>query len=954
MKKRFDPWQKRTDRFSLLLGFFFLLLVFLFVYLIRVNADIEKYDLYNKKLNHLRLLNSQIERVFEKRFRFVDYDEVNFAEKSFDATLELLNDPETNLYLADIKGHLKEISLAYQEKKELLEDFKMLNARATNAIHYLYELRMSIEERLEASPEKKHPVDDILFAISQVLMDMPYNQSKVEEELSHLLSVTSDDKTLKNFVDQSRQFFHDIKLIQQVEKRATAIPLLDSIESLIVDLRSKYEIGIYQQKIIVVALFWFTFIILALLLYSYRKIRKDTLELEAFRSAIEKSDNAIVITDIWRNIEYVNRAFEERTGYTQKEVLGKNPNILKSGLVDESVYKALNEKLNLGEIWQGEMINKKKDGTLFYEKESIIPIRVNDEVVRYLGIKLDITEYKEQQQRLKLSGVVYEMIEDGILVLDSNLRIVSVNPAFLKIFGYNQESLIGQEPMIIKALKSDDFFYRRMWAHLQAEGRWSGKIYNRTSSGGMIPVWLTMATVKNEEGQIVNYIAIYTDLQEIISTQERAEYLAYHDSLTGLPNRAFLDQHIEEMMDLTLKFDQKMAILFLDLDRFKVINDTLGHTVGDAILKEVAKRIRSVLHEEMLFSRMGGDEFMIVAPLKLDEREAAEIAKVILAEVRKPIYVQDYHLNVSASIGIAIFPDDAKSKQELIKYADSAMYKAKEEGKDTYHFYTEALSLDVQKRLRFEQAMIRALERKEFQLYYQPQYALNSREVVGLEALIRWESEELGWVSPEHFIPIAEETGIIVKIGYYVIEEVCRAYARWVAKGYHIERVAVNISSVQFKEEDFFERFKEILDETGMDAKHLEIEITERFIMEYSKANMTILEDLRYLGCQISIDDFGTGYSSMNYLKQLPLDTIKIDRNFIADLPDNTHDVEVSKAIIALSHSLGYQVIAEGIETAQQEEFLRENRCDMGQGYYFASPMSELALLNFFAANLKG
>jgi len=472
-------------------------------------------------------------------------------------------------------------------------------------------------------------------------------------------------------------------------------------------------------------------------------------------------------------------------------------------------------------------------------------------------------------------------------------------------------------------------------------------MYNKTKSGKVLPVWLTITVVRDKIGAISNFIAIYTNLEEIIEMEEKADFLAYHDSLTRLPNRANFEREIVRIFDVAKSNHEKIAILFIDLDRFKVINDTLGHHVGDEMLIYLAKRIKNILRKDDLFARIGGDEFVIILdPLKAKEN-AAVMAEKILSVIREPIQVQNYHLNTTASIGIALYPDDGVGKSEIIKHADSAMYHAKENGKDRYEFYTEQLSIDIQLRLDLEQELKHALKKKELYLHYQPQYDLKSGKVSGAEALLRWYNLNLGQVPPDLFISVAEETGMIIDIGYFVFEEACREFIHWKEQGLNIDTVSVNISSVQFKEKNIFENFKKIIEKVGISPHNIEIEITENFIMEYSTTNLSILEDFRGLGCQISIDDFGTGYSSMSYMKSLPLDTIKIDQSFVTDLPYDIHDSEVSKAIIALSKSLGYKVIAEGIENELQEAFLRENRCDIGQGYYFGRPMGSSAFVAF-------
>ncbi len=693
--------------------------------------------------------------------------------------------------------------------------------------------------------------------------------------------------------------------------------------------------------------FLLAFLILIILVFKYQQLRKTTRELLAFRYAIENSDNVVVLTDKDRKIEYVNDAFEAHTGYTKHEVLGKNPGILKSDLLSDDFYKNMNETLDRGERWQGELINRRKDGTLLYEKTSIVPIVVDGELIQYLAIKLDITDYIEQQQKLQQSAAVYETIGDGIMITDSEKKILSINPSFIQMFGYDEEELIGQEPTIITSTKQDRIFYRRMWYSLMTKDRWKGKMHNKAKSGKRLPTWLTITVVRDKVGAIANFIAIYANLEEIIEMEEKADYLAYHDSLTQLPNRAHFERQIVDIFDLAKMSKEKVAILFVDLDRFKVINDTLGHHVGDGMLVELAERIKKVLGKNDLLARIGGDEFVVILNPVKEKKDAGVMAAKILSVIREPINVQDYHLNTTASIGIAFYPEDGEDRSTIVKHADSAMYHAKDKGKDNYQFYTKQLSLDVQARLNLEQELLHAMEREELFLYYQPQYYLKSGKISGAEALLRWENLNLGRVSPDKFISIAEETGIIVDIGYFVFEEACKEYMHWKEQGLDIDSISVNISSVQFREDDLFEKLKEIIIKVGIPPYSIEIEITESFIMEYSTTNLTILEDLRNIGCKISIDDFGTGYSSMSYMKSLALDTIKIDKSFVADLPHNTHDIEVSKAIIALSKSLGYHVIAEGIETPEQEKFLLEYHCDIGQGYYFAKPMDSSAFVAF-------
>ena len=446
---------------------------------------------------------------------------------------------------------------------------------------------------------------------------------------------------------------------------------------------------------------------------------------------------------------------------------------------------------------------------------------------------------------------------------------------------------------------------------------------------------------------IILMVLVHTYLK-VLRNRAEVSYLAYHDTLTKLPNRTDFERYMSELIGKKHKGKKKFIVLFIDLDRFKVINDTLGHDIGDEMLITLAGRIAKVLGKENLLARIGGDEFVSIVEDKKDMDTIDIVVAEIASVIRDPIHIREYSLNTTASIGIAKYPDDGKTKNMLLKHADSAMYHAKDNGGDTYAFYNEQLSINIQRRLELEQELVHGLNNEEFTLYYQPQYNLITGRITGVEALIRWHSAVLGNVSPEEFISVAEDTGIIVELGYFVFRCACQEYMKWKDLGLELNLIAINISSVQLRQPDAFRHFKGIIEETGMQAENIEIELTERYIMEYTTEKLTILDDLRSIGCRISIDDFGTGYSSMSYLRSLSIDTIKIDKSFIVEITTNKHDAEVAKAIILLSHSLGYEVIAEGVETLAQENVLRSYNCDMGQGYYYGKPMDSETFMRFY------
>jgi diguanylate cyclase (GGDEF)-like protein/PAS domain S-box-containing protein len=894
-------------------------------------------------------LNHRMEMIFYSKYRYIDLDEVSAITLKFNKCLFVLEHGKLHEEFGEkIYRELITLDRDYQKKEYLLQKFEALNSRMINTIHTIFDLRKSIESTLPSEKQNREEIQQLFFAVFQVMMDIPYDKKALNTLILKLKKHEKDSELFRYLSLHIEHFFIDRKEMKQLLIENEALDLSHEIRHMMNALNQRYYDIRNKQKMIAIDFFLLSLLLLVILIVIYRKERTKKRELLAFKSAIENSDNAIVITDVGRHIEFVNDAFEVHTGYTKEEVYGENPNILKSDLVSEEVYQELNETLDQGKKWQGELINRRKDGSLLYEKASIVPIFMNGELVQYLAIKLDVSDYVAQQKILQQSATVYNTIGDGILITDSEQKIISVNRAFMNIFGYSETELIGEEPMVVMGIKEDPIFYKKMWYKLLANDRWSGRVNNRAKNGKDIPVWLTIAIVRNHKNEIQNFIAIYTNLEEIIEMEEKANFLAYHDSLTKLPNRTQFEREIVDILELAKVEHRKVAVFFIDLDRFKVINDTLGHHIGDQMLIYLSQRIKKLQQQKStLLARIGGDEFVVVMHLKEGRKEVEQMAETLLSIIREPINIHDYHLNTTASIGIAIYPDDGEDRNEIVKHADSAMYHAKEKGKDNYQFYTKQLSLDVKSRLELEQELLHALRKKELILHFQPQYDLKERKIVGAEALLRWKNKNLGSVSPNTFITIAEETGIIIDIGYFVFEEACKAYMHWTASGIDIETISINISSIQFREENIFQKFQEIILRTGIPAHKIEIEITERFIMEYSTTNLTILEDLRNIGCKISIDDFGTGYSSMSYIKRLALDTIKIDKSFISDLPHDSHDAEVSKAIIALSKSLGYQVIAEGIETAEQEKFLKKYGCDIGQGFYFAKPMTSKEFMIF-------
>jgi diguanylate cyclase (GGDEF)-like protein/PAS domain S-box-containing protein len=547
----------------------------------------------------------------------------------------------------------------------------------------------------------------------------------------------------------------------------------------------------------------------------------------------------------------------------------------------------------------------------------------------------------------RLAASVFSASAEGICITDAARRIVSVNPALQAITGYAADEIIGQTPRVFSSGRHDADFYREMWARINERGVWRGEIWNRRKSGEIYPEWLTVTAVKDAAGAVINYIGSFFDISDRKRAEEDIRFLAHHDPLTKLPNRTLLDDRIRQAIAKSRRNRDHTAVLFLDLDRFKLVNDTLGHDVGDRLLERVAERLRSVLRETETVARLGGDEFIIVVPELADIDRVGLIAQKVIDVVSQPQEVDGRQLHVTPSIGISVYPDDGDDAQTLLRSADTAMYHAKECGRNNYQFFTAAMNKAVHERVAIEEDLRGALGRGELLLHYQPQVDSRSGEIHGMEALVRWQHPERGLVAPDRFIPIAEETGLIVGIGEWVLREACRQAKRWHDAGHTSLRIGVNLSARQFQQSDLQQQIARALSDSGLDPAALELELTESMLMADPQAATELLQRLAELGIQLAIDDFGTGYSSLAYLKRFPVARLKIDRSFVRDISTDPNDAAIVRAVVAMADSLRMAVIAEGVETAEQLRFLERHGCYEVQGYFFSRPAAAESFSNF-------
>ncbi len=563
---------------------------------------------------------------------------------------------------------------------------------------------------------------------------------------------------------------------------------------------------------------------------------------------------------------------------------------------------------------------------------------------RVIGVVQDVTERRNVEARLRQASTVFQTTAEGILILDETHRVVAANAAFCNLSGYNMDEVLGQDPTALL-----DVHAHSSTAPVEPMRNWHGEVSCRRKNGEVFPAWQHICAVRDEAEHLTHHVLAFTDLSAIRAAEAQVRHMAYHDALTGLGNRYLLEERLNVERARARRNHKPMALFFADLDGFKTINDTLGHAAGDQLLQVIASRLAAEIRGSDLAVRLGGDEFMVIAPEVNHPEDCATLARKLLDRIAQPVRLGDEAVSVSASIGIALYPDNADSTTDLIMAADSAMYAAKSRGRNHFSFYSEAMASRARERLQIEQGLRRALETDTLALHWQPVLDLSLGMPVGLEALLRWDHPELGPISPVQFIPVAEDCGLIHALGRWVLNTACRQASQWRAQGLPAWRISVNVSVRQFADEGFEAAVAQALHDSGLPASQLELEITES-VLQTPEHSQPILERLKALGVQIAIDDFGTGFSSLALLKHLPIDRVKIDRSFVCDLPGDLNDTAITQAIIGLARTLGLALTAEGVETAAQRDLLLGMGCDDVQGWFYSHALPPAAVPAWMAA----
>jgi len=660
------------------------------------------------------------------------------------------------------------------------------------------------------------------------------------------------------------------------------------------------------------------------------------------RDIFNATPDAMLISDKQGIITQVNQQAELMLGYKLGELLGQSIEVL----IPEGFrpkHPELHAKFVAAPVARplrgGRSVKARcKDGSVFDVDISVSPIKT-EQGQFFASALRDVTLAKQAEERLRVAAIAFESNEP-MVITDAASIILQVNHAFTESTGYSKEEAVGQRVGLLKSGRHDEAFYAEMWATIERDGTWQGEIWDRRKNGEIYPKWLIISVVKGDNGEVTHYVGTHIDITERKAAEEQIKQLAFYDPLTQLPNRRLLQERLKHGIDVERRDGKQLALLMLDLDRFKAVNDSLGHLAGDELLQQVAARITARLRDVDMVARLGGDEFVILLEDIAHPEDAARVAEEIIAELSRLFCLgQNEEVQIGASIGISLYPQHGDSPELLMDHADAALYQAKDAGRGCFAYFSEDLTLVARERIALESRLRKAIEQGDLRVFYQPQMDIVTGRIVGAEALVRWQDPVEGLIPPFRFIPVAEETGLIIAIGEWVLRETCRQGRAWLDAGLPSLTLAVNVSPHQFRRGDICALVARVLSETGFPARQLELEITESGLMDNQDNASAILKDLRKQGVRLAIDDFGTGYSSLAYLKHFPLDLLKIDKSFIDDIPHLQDDMEIAATIIAMGHILGFKVLAEGVETIAQLEFLQEKGCDTYQGYIKSKPV---------------
>ncbi len=912
----------------------------------RVEALVHEIVALDARLNQdlLKLRHRQLQ----------DYDAVAAADERISALLQRLQ--------AELQRHGSEamtpVLALWQEKREGLERFKQQNALLRNSQDHFLNLSSQLL-RASDSPDGRGsvPHSALLATVGREIMEF-----LIRGEADDMPAVAADLSALQDQVvgwplevrrqvllmtAHGQQVLRHRLDVESLLNELTGSPFAGSLEASYRDYSEIYRQDLKQAESYRLLLALFALFLIATVVYIMVELKKSALELGHSHAFLDNIANTlaegILALDRGGRITFANQRAEALLGAAPGGLLGRDAaTVLWPGAAPAEV-SGLARALATGAVFEGEDDFVRSDGSAFPVAVLGAPLRGGEgdaDQAGYVASFRDVSEIKQAEARLHLAARVFDSLGEAMVVTDARGRIQSVNPAFSEVTGYSEADARGRAPgHILASGQHDPAFYAQMWQSLQEQGKWQGEVINRRKSGETYPEWLSITAIKDGAGQVSQYVGLFTDITDRKQAEAHIHHLAYHDPLTGLPNRRLFYDRLENALRQAHRSRRKLAVLLLDLDRFKAVNDTLGHDQGDLLLKEVGARLSLCLREGDTLARLGGDEFVLLLPEVLSAEDASIVAGKLLAQFDQPVRLGEREIFASTSIGIALYPADGEDGESLLKHADVAMYAAKDGGRAAYRFFIASHNERSLERLELENDLRRAVEGEQLLLYYQPQIGASSGRIAGVEALVRWRHPTRGLVMPDSFIALAENAGLIDAIGHWCLVAACRQLRAWQEQGVPVPRVAVNVSARQLRRWDFAQEVLQVVTQSGIDPAGLELELTESSLADDPEQILAIFSTLRQAGVRVSIDDFGTGYSSLSYLSRYPVDEVKIDRSFVSRLLDDREARSVVRAVILLAHGLGMRTVAEGVETEAQWQVLSDLDCDELQGYLFSKPV---------------
>ncbi|GHV03942.1 hypothetical protein AGMMS50229_04230 [Campylobacterota bacterium] len=949
---------KRRLRFLLpwlLLGFLGMILFML--YLLSTNMNSLDRNRVELNIRQLLALNTQIDHdVLRLRYRqLMGYDSLTTGSRKIE---ELLVNMETEFAKLDLQDALSEAKDDWNEKASKLDDFKRHNSVLVNSLYHFINLANQLQA-LDTTVPQQHlelvnaVVRYTLVFVSEQQSQMHNHAVEAVDRLDRSVATwKGTDATLaKLLVAHAHKILNNHLPVNQIMRDMSRNGFAENIsvayQAYIMTYFANLEKAERYRKLMAVFSLVMIITVLAIVL-RLQHTAQDLAESHSLLNNIaDHLSEGILGFDGDRRLMFINRQAETLLQRASDELIGRRfndvLNIPDRSAVDFVTAILDGSRFN-GEVWLKASGSESQFPALFLGGP--LPSLEGLGTAGYVVSFRDVTAEHEAEARLRLAARVFDNLSEAMTVAGADGRIQSINPAFAAITGYSEQEAIGKVPgQVLGSGQHDNEFFKSMWATLKQEGKWRGEIINRRKNGELFPEWLSITSVRDQSGKVEQYIALFSDMTDRKQAEAHIHHLAYHDSLTGLANRMLFGDRLNTAIHQAHRAGRPLAVVFLDLDRFKSINDSLGHPEGDKLLKQVGKRLEELLREGDTLARFGGDEFAILLPEIDDPADAAALARRILRSFEKPFLVGGHEVFSGTSVGIAIYPNDAKDGDILLKHADVALYNAKNAGRSTYQFFQESKSEDFLARLELETALRHAVDRNELRLYYQPQVSSQTQKIYGVEALVRWQHPALGLIPPDRFIPLAESTGYIDTLGIWCLETACNQFVQWQKTGVPIQRIAVNVSVRQLKNPHFMDTVLDIVKRTEMPLEHLELEMTESSMTDNPERVMEIFAAFRAKGIRIAIDDFGTGYSSLSYLARFPVDVLKIDKSFVQAMDTENDTTAVVRAIAVLAHSLSMEIVAEGIETEPQRNKLTAFGVELLQGYLYSRPVPNEKLI---------